>query len=250
MLSKETEEKLRQMRLGSWIEMWPKVMSTSQNEKITFEALLIEMIDIEYHRKQETALNRRIKKAKIPELWNIETYPFDRQPKINRRKVMAAYQSFDYMLSKKNMVWVGPTGTGKSGLATSFLMQALEKNYTGIFVSFQKLMHDFYQAAADHSEQKVLKPYISCDCLLIDEIGYSEVESAPVGLFFELMHRRHKKATTLITTNLGFPEWGTFLKNKHLTAALIDRVTENCDVFNLSGCKSLRHSKGTPVVEK
>ncbi len=76
--------------------------------------------------------------------------------------------------------------------------------------------------------------------MLIDEIGYVEVEPVQAGLFFTLMHERHKKKPTLITSNLGFAEWGSFLKNDHLTAALIDRLTENSHVINMKGCKSLR----------
>ena len=66
---------------------------------------------------------------------------------------------------------------------------------------------------ADHSEAKLLNKYLSYDCLLIDEIGYAEVEPVQVGLFFTLMHKRHRKKPTLITSNLGFTEWGSFLKN-------------------------------------
>jgi DNA replication protein DnaC len=71
-------------------------------------------------------------------------------------------------------------------------------------------------------------------------VGYVEVEAAQVGQFFTLMHKRHKKKTTLITSNLGFSEWGSFLHNKHLTAALIDRLTENSYVINMKDGDSLR----------
>ena len=74
----------------------------------------------------------------------------------------------------------------------------------------------------------------------MDELGYAEVEPVQVGLFFTLMHKRHKKKTTLITSNLGFQRWGSFLKNDQLTAALIDRLTENSHVINMKDCVSLR----------
>ena len=74
--------------------------------------------------------------------------------------------------------------------------------------------------------------------MLIDEIGYVEVEPVQVGLFFTLMHQRHKKKPTLITSNLGFTEWGSFLKNDHLTAALIDRLTENSHVINMKSASA------------
>ena len=89
-------------------------------------------------------------------------------------------------------------------------------------------------------QQKVLKRYLRYDCLLIDEIGYVEVEPVQVGLFFTLMNKRHKNKPTLITSNLGFDDWGGFLQNAHLTAALIDRLTENSHVINMKGCRSLR----------
>jgi DNA replication protein DnaC len=76
--------------------------------------------------------------------------------------------------------------------------------------------------------------------LLIDEIGYIEVEPVQVGLFFTLMHQRHKRKTTLITSNLGFQQWTSFLNNDQLTAALIDRLTENSYVINMKQCVSLR----------
>jgi DNA replication protein DnaC len=67
-----------------------------------------------------------------------------------------------------------------------------------------------------------------------------EVEPAQVGLFFTLMHQRHQRQTTLITTNLGYSEWGSFLKNAHLTSALIDRLTATSHPINMKQCQSLR----------
>ena len=103
-----------------------------------------------------------------------------------------------------------------------------------------KLIEKLYNSVADHSEQKIMKTFLSYDCLLIDEVGYVEVEPVQVGLFFTLMHTRHKKKTTMITSNLGFSQWASFLKNDQLTAALIDRLTENSHVINMKNCVSLR----------
>jgi DNA replication protein DnaC len=119
-------------------------------------------------------------------------------------------------------------------------MHAIEQGYSGRYVLFADLIAELYSSVADHSESRVLKKYLSFEILAIDEIGYVEVEPVQVGLFFTLMHQRHKKKPTLITSNLGFAEWGSFLKNDHLTAALIDRLTENSHVINMKGCVTLR----------
>ena len=125
-------------------------------------------------------------------------------------------------------------------MATSFLLQALDRGYRGYFISFPELVAELYASLADHSQEKLLRKFSAYDCLVIDEVGYVEVEAAQVGLFFTLMQKRHKTKTTLITSNLGFSEWGSFLKNHHLTSALIDRLTDTTHVFNMKNCGSLR----------
>ena len=102
------------------------------------------------------------------------------------------------------------------------------------------MLQELFQSLADRSEGKVLKRYLSYDCLVIDEVGYVEVEPAQVGQFFTLMHNRHKKKTTLITSNLGFSDWGSFLRNAQLTSALLDRLTASSHVINMKDCDSLR----------
>ena len=243
MLKKDIAEKLKFMHLEGMLESWDENMEIAKEGKQSFESWFISMINNEYERKQGVSLERRIARAKIKEILVMATFPFGQQPKLDKRKILAAYDSFDYIDKHRNMVWVGPTGSGKTGLATAFLIQALEKGYTGKFVDFNQLIRDLYKSTADHSEDKILKPLIACDCLVIDELGYINVEANQVGQFFEILHKRHKRSPTLITTNLGFEEWGKFLKNDHLTAALIDRLTSNCEVFNLAGCKSIRPTK-------
>ena len=159
---------------------------------------------------------------------------------MNKKIILTLYDSFNYMLKQQNIIWIGPTGTGKTGLATAFLTQAIDRGYRGKFILFPELVETLYQSIADHKEAKVLKAFESYDCLLIDELGFIEIDPVQVGLFFTLMHKRHKQKTTLITSNLGFDQWGSFLKNTQLTAALVDRLTENSHVINMKECKSLR----------
>jgi len=170
----------------------------------------------------------------------METFPFDRQPKLDKKKVLSLYDTFDYPVKNQNFIWMGPTGCGKTGLATCFLTHAIARGHTGRYILFPDLVAELFTSVADHSEQKVLKRYVSYDCLLIDELDYVEVEPVQVGLFFTLMQKRHRQKPTLITSNLGFSEWRSFLKNDRLTAALIDRLTENSHVINMKNCVSLR----------
>jgi DNA replication protein DnaC len=240
MNNKELIENLKYLRLGGLLAHWEEYLKLAAEQNFSHARLLTHVLEQECRIKRENARRLRVKRACIPEPLVIETFPFERQPKLNQKKIMALYDSLDYMQNHQNIIWLGATGCGKTGLATSFLMHAIEQGYSGRYVLFAELIAEFYRSVADHSETRVLKKYLSFECLAIDEIGYGEVEPVQVGLFFTLMHQRHKQKPTLITSNLGFAEWGSFLKNDHLTAALIDRLTENSHVINMKGCVTLR----------
>ena len=236
----ELEKMLKYLGLRGLLANWDHYIHIAKQGSFSSVRFLKYILEQEYKIKHENARKRRISLAKIPEPYVIETFPFDRQPKLNKKAMLTLYDSFDYMSKQHNIIWIGPTGTGKTGLATAFLTQAIDKGYRGRFILFPELLEVLYQSMADHTEEKVLKTFEAYDCLLIDELGFIETNTVQVGLFFTLMHRRHKKKTSLITSNLGFEQWGSFLKNSHLTSALIDRLTENSHVINMKDCKSLR----------
>ena len=239
-MDKELEPMLKYLRLEGLLARWGEHLAAARDGKFSHERLLKHVLRAEYQAKQEQARMMRRKQARIPEMLEIETFPFERQPKLNRKLVMSLYDGFDTMLKTRDLIWMGPTGCGKTGLATSFLLQAIDRGYRGYFVLFRDLVNELYASIADHSQRRVLKRYVSYDCLLIDEVGYADIEPAQVSLFFTLLHKRHKVKPTLITTNLGFSDWKTFLKNENLTSALIDRLTSSGQTINMRNCKSLR----------
>jgi DNA replication protein DnaC len=239
-MDEKLSEALKYLRLPGLLAHWDEYLRLAQKGRYSHLRLLQHVIAEEHKLKRENARRLRLQRAQLPEHLLLETFPFQKQPKLDRARILALYESFDYMRQHQNIIWVGPTGTGKTGLASGFLLQALERGYKGRYVLFSELAGELLRAVADHSETKVLKRYLSYDCLLIDELGYVDVEPVQVGFFFTLMQKRHKKTTNLITSNLGFGEWRSFLKNEHLTAALIDRLTENSHVINMKSCVSLR----------
>ena len=233
-------KQLRYLRLTWLDENWDILVKETKKKQPSYHHLLTGIIEKEYAARKEKARLARIRRAQIPETFVMETFPFARQPRLKRKLVMELYDSLRFMKENQDMVFIGPTGSGKTGLATSFLIHAINHGYRGYFADFQKLIRLLYQSKGDHTEQKVLEKLQSYDILLIDEVGYITCDKEQAGLFFDLMRRRHNRNTTLITTQLGFDEWGNFLQDTHLTAALLDRITENCAVFNMKECISIR----------
>jgi DNA replication protein DnaC len=239
-MNDELIKMLKYLRLGALLENWDSYLAMARTKNFSHVRLLQYIIDEEYKIKKDNARRLRIARAKIPEKYVMQTFPFKRQPKLNRKKLLSLYDSFDYMSKHQNIIWIGPTGVGKTGLATAFLMHAIDHEYKARFILFPELIEMLYQSVADHSEAKVMNTFVGYDCLLIDEVGYVQVEPVQVGLFFTMMKKRHRSKTTLITSNLGFSQWTSFLKNDNLTAALMDRLTENSHIINMKNCVSLR----------
>ena len=233
-----TREKLRYLGLYQLEERWDQVLA--DGVEMSAPRFLDHLVNVLYDARVYRACANRLKAAKIPEPWVMATYPFEQQPKLNKRKIVSLYDSLDYMTKKQNLILVGPTGVGKTGIGASFLEHAISKGYSGLFITFPELIGELYRSVAAHKEERTLKKYARYSCLQIDELGYVDVEPAQTGLFFRLMSMRHRTKTTIISSNLGFQEWGAFLKNQQLTAALLDRLTENSHVINMKSCVSIR----------
>jgi DNA replication protein DnaC len=239
-MNDDLKNKLRALRLPRLAAHWDDDLKEAARQRMSHATLLTHLVEEEYRLKCDRARQQRLQRARLPEPWTLETFPFDRQPKLNRKAIQALYDTMDFLSKAQNLIWLGRTGCGKTGLASSFLVGAIERGATGRYVLFADLVAELYQAVALHAQEQALKKYLRWDLLLIDEIGYVEVEPVQVGLFFTLLQKRHRKKSTLLTSNLGFSEWGSFLKNDHLTAALIDRLTEASHVFNMKECVTLR----------
>ena len=235
-------EQSRYLQMPGQEEQYRAYLKTAQEQEMSPAKFLNYVLGQECALKKEQIRDYRINAAKITEKYVMETFPFDRQPKLDKNRLLTLYDSLDYIRYKQNLIFIGPTGVGKSGLATSFLINAINKGYTGRLVSFADLIRDLMKSEGSYTHNRVIKRYAAYDCLMIDELGYIPIEPAQVGLFFTLIQKRHKRKTTFITTNLGFQDWLSFLKNEHLTAALIDRVTDNSFVMNMLNCVGLRQT--------
>ena len=154
----------------------------------------------------------------------------------------------NFMERHENIVFVGDTGTGKSGLAMSLMRQALLNGYRCKFFNAQTLLDDLYASLADHRSSRLMKQLFNYDLIAIDELGYLNLSEEKVNMFFKLIDMRYRKKPTIITTNLSFEEWYGVFKQKSLVDALLDRLKHYCIVINIAG-KSLRGPVKNETIE-
>lgn len=121
---------LKYLRLGGLLDNWDRYLELAGKGNYSHGRLLEHVILQEYQIKKENARKMRIRKARIPEHFVLETYPFNRQPKLNKKRIESMYDAFDYMTKCRSIIFIGPTGTGKTGLATAFLTHAINQGIT------------------------------------------------------------------------------------------------------------------------
>ena len=188
----------------------------------------------QWHHQQETALAWRIERARLPETWTLESFPWKRQPGVSQRQIRG-FAELDFVPKAENIVLVGPTGVGKTGLASGLLLKALQNGHRGLFVRAQDLFDEMYASLADRSSRKLLNRLSRVDVLVIDEMGYLNLQPEQTNIFFKLMEERYRRHPTIITTNLDYSEWANFLGNKSLVEALLSRLRHQCHTVRIDG---------------
>ncbi len=241
-MTEEIDQLLKNLHLKKIHEIVDDVIKNADHEQITYLEFLLRLLRPQWHAKQEQALEWRIKRACLPELWALESFPYKKQPGVNRRQIQT-FAELDFIAKAENIVFIGPTGVGKTGLASGLLLKALQNGYRGQFVRAQDLFDDMYASLADRSSRKLLNRLVRLDLLVIDEMGYLNLKPEQTNIFFKLMEERYNRRATIITTNLDYEEWHQFLGNQSMVEALLSRVRHYCQTVRIDG-PSLREPQG------
>jgi len=225
---------MKNLHLSHIIEIYSPQLRAAEKDNLSYSEFLERLLRPEWHSRQQKALQARIHRARLPELWSLETFPYAKQPGVQRRQIRA-FAELDFLAKAENIVFIGKTGVGKTGLACGILLKALENGYRGQFVRAQDLFDEMYASLADRSSRKLLNRLGKLDLLLIDELGYLNIKPEQANIFFKLMEERYHRRPTMITTNLCYEEWPSFLGNPQMVDALLGRVRHYCHTVLIDG---------------
>jgi len=240
--NEELQQLLKNLRLQHILDIYAEQLRAAEKEDVSYTEFLLRLVRAQFHSRQETALDRRIRRATLPERWSLETFPYARQPGVNRKQIRS-FAELDFVAKAENIVFIGPTGVGKTGLASGILLKALENGYRCQFVRAQDLFDDMYASMADRSSRQLVNRLARMDILQIDELGYLNLKPEQSNIFFKLMEERYHRKPTIITTNLGYDEWANFLGNRNMVDALLSRIRHYCHTVRIDG-PSLRDPQG------
>jgi len=241
-MTEEIAQLLKTLRLARIATIIDEELALAEKNDTSYQDLIARLLRAQWHHNQESALAWRIERAGLPEKWTLESFPWKRQPGVSQKQIRG-FADLDFIAKAENIVLVGTTGVGKTGLASGLLLKALQNGHRGLFIRAQDLFDDMYASLADRGTRKLIDRLARVDLLVIDEMGYLNLKPEQTNIFFKLMEERYRRRSTIITTNLDYEEWHNFLGNKALVDALLSRLRHQCHTVRIDG-PTLRDPRG------
>jgi len=240
-------QNLRRLSLPHAAQNIDEHLKQAASLKLGHIAFLARIVEAEILARQQTRADRRMRYAEFPEVCRIEDYDFKQQPSLDRKTVLNLAE-LGFVDRCESVLWIGPSGVGKTHLAIALGVRACQANYSVRYVRAYPLLRRLYASLADDTLEEVLDELAKPDVLIIDELGNSpkKLENDLAGVFFELVARRYRRGALILTTNLGFDQWPTVLGSPSQVTPAIDRLIEGAHIITFPpDAKSYRADRKT-----
>lgn len=239
---------LRTFKLSGMVNSVEDRINIAHKDNQSHLQLLKVLCEDEASTRQENSYKKRYNKAKLPGHKTLEIFDFSFQPSINEKEIHDLATG-RYIDEKKNIVFVGSPGTGKTHLATALAIKALGQEKRVIFTSVSDMLLHLHASKADNSYYKKLQEYLAPDLLVLDELGFKRLPDYSVKDFFDVIAKRYENGSTIITTNKPHTQWHELFNDETLTTAILDRIMHHCYAIKING-KSYRAKHMTNIIEK
>ena len=204
------------------------------NNKEDVVTALFELTELEKSLRLERAIKSCVHTAGFPFQKTLDDYDFSFQPSVNKTEI-EDLKTLRFIESNENVLFIGTPGVGKTHLATAIGIEAASHRYSIYFISCQTLMEQLKKAEQENRLAQRLKSYARYKLLIIDEIGYLNLDTQAANLFFQLISLRYESKSTIITTNKNLSKWGEIFGNPTIANAILDRLLHHSHIINIIG---------------
>jgi DNA replication protein DnaC len=215
-----------------------RIAETAVRERHTHLAYLAEILSAEVDDRSARRRARRIAEARFPRLKRLADFNTDVVPSIQAAQ-LAALAAGAWIDAGEPVVLLGDSGTGKTHLLIGLGLAACEQGRRVRYITTAALVNELAEAAGQRQLSRAVARYGRLDLLLLDELGYVQLDPRGAELLFQIITEREERASIGIGTNLPFSEWGTVVPDPRLVAAIVDRVTFNAHILE-TGTQSYR----------
>jgi len=225
---------LKHLRLPTMHAEFEALAREAATANETYEQYLLRLAELEVAARSANVLKARIKQAAFPAAKDFDTYDFTAQPSLNKPKILEL-ASGEWIAQRCNCCLVGNSGTGKTHLATALGLAACRQGWRVRFFTAAGLVNRLEEAQKQYQLERFLQQLDRAELLICDELGYLSFSRPGAELLFQLFADRYESKSLLITSNLPFGDWVQIFHGERMTAALLDRLTHRCHIFEMNG---------------
>lgn len=246
MMNEQTLSKLHEMKLSGMAEAYQEQAVNKDFQKMSFEDRFSLLVDLEHSRRKSNKLQRLIKTATfLNSNACIEDIEYHEDRKLDKGSILKL-ASGAYILESHNIILKGPTGSGKSFLASAFGISACRQFHTVKYIRLPELLDELSLAklAADGSYRKLIKKYTNVDLLILDEWLLTDLTTDEAAILLEITEARHKIASTIFCSQIDPSGWHLKLGNETIAEAILDRIIHDSYQILIDGDISMRERHG------